>query len=56
MQLHVDQIITMRFGGGVEFYATPSIVLSIDADYLLPFGDLDDLDVVTIAWGLQYRF
>jgi opacity protein-like surface antigen len=46
----------MRFGGGLEFYATKHIVLTLDTDYVLPFGDLENLDYVTIGWGLQYRF
>ncbi len=48
--------IVMRFGGGLDFYATEHIVLTLGADYLLPFGELEDLDYVSIGWGLRYRF
>ena len=47
-----------RFGGGLDFYLTDSVVLSLDATYLLPAGDLNgaDGDYVSIGWGAQYRF
>jgi opacity protein-like surface antigen len=47
---------TMRFGGGIDLYATKNVVVSLQADYVRPFGNLDDLDYVSIGWGLQYRF
>jgi hypothetical protein len=31
-------------------------VVNLGVDYVLPFGDLDALDYVTIKWGFQYRF
>ena len=47
----------MRFGGGIDLYATEHVVVSLEADYVLPFGNIhDDLDYVTLSWGLQYRF
>jgi hypothetical protein len=46
----------MRFGGGLDFYATEHVVLTLGIDYVLPFGDLEDLDYVSIGWGLRYRF
>ena len=46
----------MRFGGGIDVYATKNIVVSVGADYVLPFADLKDLDYVSIGWGIQYRF
>ncbi len=48
--------IALRFGGGLDFYATERIVLTLGVDYVLPFGDLEDLDYVSIGWGLRYRF
>jgi hypothetical protein len=32
------------------------VVLNVGVDYVLPFGNLDDLDYITIGWGVQYRF
>jgi hypothetical protein len=48
--------IVMRFGSGLDYYATEQIVLTLGLDYLLPFGELEDLDYVSISWGLRYRF
>jgi opacity protein-like surface antigen len=48
--------IALRVGGGVDFYATPNIVLTLETDYLQAFGSLDDFDYVSMALGLQYRF
>jgi opacity protein-like surface antigen len=46
----------MRFGGGIDVYATKNAVVSLEASYVLPIGDLDALDYVMIGWGFQYRF
>jgi opacity protein-like surface antigen len=51
-----DNAFAMRFGGGIDLYATENVALSVDVDYVLPFGNLDTLDYVTIGWGIQYRF
>lgn len=47
--------LAFRFGGGVDLYATRHIVLSAEADYVLPTGSLD-YDYVSVGLGLQYRF
>jgi opacity protein-like surface antigen len=46
----------MRFGGGIDLYATKHVVVSVEADYVLPFGNLDPLDYLSIGLGFQYRF
>lgn len=46
----------LRFGTGIDVYATPNVVLGIGVDYVLPFGQLEDFSYVSIGWGLQYRF
>jgi opacity protein-like surface antigen len=51
-----DTAFVMRFGGGIDLYATKNVVVSLEADYVLPLGNLDALDYVTIGWGVQYRF
>ena len=38
-------------GGGIDLYATENVVLSLGIDYVLPFGNLDALDYVTIGLG-----
>jgi hypothetical protein len=45
-----------RFGGGIDLYATKHVVLSVEAEYVLPTGDVKDLDYISIGWGFQYRF
>lgn len=48
----------MRFGGGLDLYAfdTDSFVITAGADYVLPFGEVEDFDYVAINLGFQYRF
>ena len=46
----------MRFGGGIDLYATKNVVVSLEVDYVLPVSNLSDLDYVSIGWGFQYRF
>ena len=56
-----DNAFMWRFGGGFDIYAVGGqgqehIVLSLEATYLLPIAELDDLEFWTIGVGLQYRF
>ena len=45
-----------RFGGGLDFYLTPNVVIALDGSYVLPTGDADGLNYVSWSLGLQYRF
>ncbi len=47
---------TMRFGGGIDLYATKNVVVTVGADYVLPVDNLKDLDYISIGWGFEYRF
>jgi opacity protein-like surface antigen len=49
---------TMRFGGGLDIYSfeTDSVVITAGAEYVLPFGNLEDFDYVAISVGVLYRF
>ena len=51
-----ENAFAMRFGGGIDLYATQNVVVSLEADYVLPFSNLNDMDYVSISWGVQYRF
>jgi opacity protein-like surface antigen len=51
-----ENAFAMRFGGGIDLYATEHVVVSLETDYVRPFGNLDALDYITIGWGIQYRF
>jgi hypothetical protein len=46
----------VRFGIGLDLYATHGLAVTFDTSYLLPTGSLEDLDYLAIALGLQYRF
>jgi opacity protein-like surface antigen len=45
-----------RFGIGLDFYVTRSIVLGLDASYVLPVEDVNEFDYFSLGWGLIYRF
>jgi hypothetical protein len=45
-----------RFGAGVEFYLTDYFFLHADASYVLGTGEVDDLDYISVGWGLGCRF
>jgi opacity protein-like surface antigen len=52
---HTD--FAMRFGGGIDYYATENVVLTIKGSYLLTFGAVSDRDYVSVGMlGLSYRF
>lgn len=45
-----------RFGGGVDFYFTRNVVVTLEGAYVVPTGDLRRLDQVQIGGVFQYRF
>jgi hypothetical protein len=45
-----------RAGGGVEFYFWPFLALDLGLTYVIPAGDVQDLDFLSIHWGALYRF
>lgn len=45
-----------RFGAGVEFYLADYFFLYADASYVLGTGEVDDLDYISVGWGLGCRF
>jgi outer membrane protein OmpA-like peptidoglycan-associated protein len=45
-----------RFGLGLDFYVLPEIVLNLEASYVLPVGDLNELQFIPLTFGVQYRF
>ena len=42
--------------GVSDVYITRNFYAAVDASYVLPTGDVDDFDLVSIGWGLGYRF
>ena len=49
-------MIAMRFGGGVDVYATKHIVVNLGVDYVLPVTGVKNLEYISINAGLRYRF
>jgi hypothetical protein len=45
-----------RFGAGFEVYATEHIIINLGASYVLPAGNLEHFDYVSVEWGFLYRF
>jgi opacity protein-like surface antigen len=52
----VESGFAARFGAGVDVYITRNFLAAFDVSYVLPTGDLEDFDYVSIGWGLGYRF
>ncbi len=52
--------VVFRFGGGIDFYATPNIVLAFDATYVVAPDAVQsrphDYQYASLSWGAQYRF
>jgi hypothetical protein len=46
----------LRFGGGIDVYATDHVVVNIGASYLLPAGEVNGVDLFTAGGGIEYRF
>jgi hypothetical protein len=51
-----DADFALRMGGGIDVFATENVVLNLGFDYVLPLGDVENLDYLSIGWGLEYRF
>ena len=45
-----------RVGGGLDFYLNERLGLLAEAAYVIPTGDLDGFDYVSVGWGVFYRF
>jgi hypothetical protein len=52
----VDVGPVFRFGGGLDFYATPHWVIGLDGAYMLATGDVKHADYGTLAVDFRYRF
>jgi hypothetical protein len=50
-----DDGVAMRFGGGLDIYATNKIVVTADVAYLLGMGDIDNYGVTVFGLGFLYR-
>lgn len=53
---HPSNGFAMRFGGGLDVYATENLVVGPEFAYVLPTGSANDLDMLTVSVGLSWRF
>ncbi|MBW2716671.1 MAG: porin family protein [Deltaproteobacteria bacterium] len=51
-----DTDLAVRLGGGFDFYLLETLALQLSSSYVLPTGDFDGFDYVSLIAGLQYRF
>ena len=46
-----------RWGGGVDYYLTDEVVLTVGASYVWSLGTpVKDMNYVSLSWGAMYRF
>ena len=50
-----DDGVGLRFGGGLDIYATNKVLVTTDVSYLLGVGDVGDYGVTVIGLGILYR-
>ena len=48
--------LAVRTGGGIDFYATSEVILSLEMTYVIPFGRFEHLDYLSLGLGLRYHF
>ncbi|MBW2418344.1 MAG: porin family protein [Deltaproteobacteria bacterium] len=53
---HSEVGFALRVGGGVDAYATENVAIGFDVTYVLPFGDINDFDYLSLILGVKYRF
>ena len=46
----------IRGGGGLDLYLSDRIATSVGVTYVLPGGQVEDLDYLSIGWGLLVSF
>jgi hypothetical protein len=46
----------LKAGAGVDIYLTNNTAIVFDGTYVLPVGDAEDLDYLSLGAGLQYKF
>jgi hypothetical protein len=51
-----DGNVAGRFGLGLDIYLTESIVLTAYGNYMLPNGDINDVQYASVGAGFQWRF
>lgn len=50
-----DDGVSMRFGGGMDIYATNKVLVTADISYILGLGEVSDYNVAVFGLGFLYR-
>jgi len=50
-----DDGAALRFGLGLDVYATTKFIVTADVSYMLSLGDVDDYDLVLVGLGFLFR-
>jgi opacity protein-like surface antigen len=45
-----------RVGAGIDLMVTPELAVTVDGGYVLPTGNLSDLNYISYGMGLRYAF
>jgi hypothetical protein len=45
-----------RFGGGLDVWITEDFALALDAEYVLPTGELEAQQYVSFGWAAKFKF
>jgi len=45
-----------KFGGGSDFWLTEDFALTLDAVYMMPTGELEDLNSIKLGWGVKFKY
>jgi len=48
-----DYGLAMRFGGGMNMKFSDHVAFKVEGSYVQPTGDVDDLEYVSVVWGLE---
>jgi len=48
--------LVLRFGGGLDIYATENVLFFAEVSYFLTQGDIEDTDFIPITVGAKYKF
>jgi opacity protein-like surface antigen len=46
----------VKVGGGFDLYATEHWALNLEATYVVPSGDVNDFEIVSVGAGILFRF
>jgi hypothetical protein len=45
-----------KFGGGMDLWITEDFALTMDVEYVLPTGDIENLQYLNLGWAAKFQF